>query len=178
MLVQLNRQDDGRRDTTTSTGLPLNVATTRTLHPVVAVLGHPGRIAALPAHLPPGWVLRRPRDIDDVHPDDIVLLNRATVEDVTTARRVLPRRTRVVALVDETAPAELVAGVLTAGADVCVRGGRPAILAGHLVACRRRQLADRWEAIQKAFGGGPAGTGTPAPHLWSPLAVSEVTDRR
>jgi hypothetical protein len=153
MLVQLNRQDDGRRDTATSTGLPLNDATTRTSHPVVAVFGHPGRVASLPAHLPPGWLLRRPRDLGDVNPDDIVLLSRATVEDVATARRVLSRRTRVVALVDETAPAELVAGVLTAGADVCVRGGQPAILAGHLVACRRRQLADRWEAIQKALGG-------------------------
>jgi hypothetical protein len=29
-----------------------------------------------------------------------------------------------------------------------VRGGHPAILAGHLVACRRRQLADRWSHLQ------------------------------
>ena len=56
----------------------------------------------------------------------------------------LPRRTRIVALVDPDAPAELVAGVLTAGADACVRGGQAAILASHLVACRRRQLAERW----------------------------------
>ena len=42
--------------------------------------------------------------------------------------------------------------MLTAGADVCVRGGQLAILAGHLVACRRRQLADRWSDLQAAAG--------------------------
>ena len=157
MLGQLNRRDDGHRDTATSTGLPLNTAATGTLRPVVAVLGHPGRVASLPSYLPAGWVLRRPRDLDDVDPDDIVLLTRATVAEVAMARRVLTRRTRVVALVDETAPAETVAGVLTAGADVCVRAGRSAILAGHLVACRRRQLADRWAAMQSAIASGNAG---------------------
>jgi hypothetical protein len=128
----------------------LNSATTGTLPPTVAVLGHPGRIAALPAHLPAGWTMRRPRDLDDVAPNDIVLFTSATVADVTTARATLPRRTRIVALVDAEAPVELVAGVLTAGADVCVRGGQPAILASHLVACRRRQLADRWAGLQNA----------------------------
>ena len=117
---------------------------------VVAVFGHPGRVAGLPSHLPTGWAVRRPKDLDDVDPDDIVLFSAASVADVTMARAVLPRRTRVVALVDQEAPAELVAGVLTAGADVCVRGGQPAILASHLVACRRRQLADRWVALQSA----------------------------
>jgi hypothetical protein len=43
-----------------------------------------------------------------------------------------------------------VAAVLTAGADVCVRGGVPSILASHLVACRRRQLADRWAGLSAA----------------------------
>jgi hypothetical protein len=143
MLVQLD-QDDQRGYTA------LNSATTRSLPPTVAVLGHPGRVAALPAHLPAGWTMRRPRDLDDVHPDDIVLFSGATVADVTTGRAVLPRRTRIVALVDEASPAELVAGVLTAGADACVRGGQPAILASHLVACRRRQLADRWAGLQNA----------------------------
>jgi len=37
--------------------------------------------------------------------------------------------------------------VLTAGADTCVRGGQPAILASHLVACRRRQVSDRWATL-------------------------------
>jgi hypothetical protein len=138
------------RHTATTIDLPLNSATSRTLPPVVAVFGHPGRVAALPAHLPSGWSLRQPRDLDDVRPDEIVLFSNASVADVTTARAVLPRRTRIVALVDAEARAELVAGVLTAGADVCVRGGQPAILASHLVACRRRQLADRWAKLQNA----------------------------
>jgi hypothetical protein len=136
MLVQLN-----------GTGLPYNTATTGGMRPVVAVLGHPGRVAGLAEHLPTGWSLRVARDLDDVLPDEILLFTQAKEYDIVTARAVLPARTAVVALVDSNAPAELVAGVLTAGADVCVRGGLPAILAGHLVACRRRQLADRWASL-------------------------------
>jgi hypothetical protein len=73
----------------------------------------------------------------------------ATVGDVDLARRRLPGRTSIVALVDEAAPGEVVAGVLTAGADACVRGGHPAILASHLVACRRRQVAGRWARLDR-----------------------------
>ena len=148
MLVQLNRDQERRPFTITETDLPLNPATTRSMSPVVALFGHPGRIAGLAERLPNGWELRRPSDLDDVRPDEIVLFAQASVHDVATARAVLPGRTRIVALVDSAAPAELVAGVLTAGADVCVRGGQPAILASHLVACRRRQLADRWARLQ------------------------------
>jgi hypothetical protein len=148
MLVQLNRDKGHRPLTATATDLPLNIAMTKSQRPVVAVFGQPSRVAALPAHLPAGWSVRRPRDLDDVRPEEIVLFSNATVDDVTTARAVLPRRTLIVALVDSEARAELVAGVLTAGADVCVRGGQPAILASHLVACRRRQLADRWAHLQ------------------------------
>jgi hypothetical protein len=147
MLVQID-QNDGRRRSVTTVDLPMNSATSRTLPPVVAVFGYAGRVAALPAHLPTGWTLRHPRDLDDVGPTEIVLFAGATVAEVTTARAVLPRRTRIVALVDADARAEIVAGVLTAGADVCVRGGQPSILASHLVACRRRQLADRWAELQ------------------------------
>jgi hypothetical protein len=147
MLVQID-QNDGRRHSATTVDLPLNSALSRTLPPVVAVFGYPGRVAALPAHLPTGWTMRYPRDLDDVGPDEIVLFAGATVAEVATARAVLPRRTRIVALVDAEARAEIVAGVLTAGADACVRGGQPSILASHLVACRRRQLADRWAKLQ------------------------------
>jgi hypothetical protein len=148
MLVQLNSHFDRRSVTPTAIDLPLNQATTTRTSPVVAVFGEPSRVAGLPAHLPRGWTMRRPLDLDDVRPDEIVLFSNASVHDVTTARAVLPRRTRIVALVDAVAPAAAVAGVLTAGADVCVRGGHPAILASHLVACRRRQLADRWSWLQ------------------------------
>ena len=94
-----------------------------------------------------GWSLRRPVDFDGVAPGELVLLAGAEPGQVATARAVLPARTRVVALVDDHAPAEVVAGVLTAGADVCVRGGQPAILASHLVACRRRLVAQRWARL-------------------------------
>jgi hypothetical protein len=151
MLVQLNRTIAPRDFSITATDLPVNPATvplqTRGPRPVVAVFGHPGRIAGLPQHLPRGWELRRPAGVDDVAPGEIVLLAGTNVREVSMARAVLPARTRVVALVDDEAPAEVVAGVLTAGADVCVRGGQPAILASHLVACRRRDLAQRWARI-------------------------------
>jgi hypothetical protein len=105
-------------------------------------------VASLGAHLPAGWRLRYPKHIDEVLAEEIVLFSGATEADVLRARAALPVRTRIVVLLDDDARAELVAAVLTAGADVCVRGGMPAILASHLVACRRRQLADRWHNVQ------------------------------
>jgi hypothetical protein len=145
MRVQLDRREH-RSFSATETDLPLRPATA-TPPPVVAVLGRPGRVAGLPAHLPAGWTMRVAGNLDDIRPDEIVLFTDAGVAAVHTARGVLPRRTRIVALVDPDAPAELVAGVLTAGADGCVRGGQAAILASHLVACRRRQLAERWATV-------------------------------
>jgi hypothetical protein len=115
--------------------------------PTVAVLGQPSRVAALPQHLPHGWRMRMADGLDTVRPGELVVLSGATVHDVRLARAVLPQATRLIALIDDWAAAELVSGVLTAGADVCVRGGHPGILAGHLVACRRRQLSDRWAAL-------------------------------
>ena len=148
MLIQLNRNDVNRAFAPNSTALPAPDLNSHRSHPVVAVFGHPGRVAGLQAHLPLGWVLRHPGTLDEVEPGELVLFSGATEQDVLTARAVLPARTRIVALVDDVAPAELVAAVLTAGADVCVRGGLPAILASHLVACRRRQLTDRWAGLQ------------------------------
>ena len=148
MLVQLDLREH-RPFTATATDLPLGPASA-TPPPVVAVLGRPGRVAGLPAHLPAGWTVRIARDLDDVRRDEIVLFTDAGVGPIGTARAILPRRTRIVALVDPAAPAEMVAGVLTAGADACVRGGQPAILASHLVACRRRMLAERWATVVPA----------------------------
>jgi hypothetical protein len=148
MLVQLNSATAPRDFSITGRDVPVNPATvpaqSRGPRPVVAVFGHPGRVAGLAHHLPRGWSLRHPGNLDDVRPGEIVLLAGTSVREVGTARSVLPARTRVVALVDDEAPPEVVAGVLTAGADVCVRGGQQAILASHLVACRRRDLAQRW----------------------------------
>jgi len=147
MIVQLNRSESHRTSTPTATDLPLAGLTRHPAGPVVAIFGHPGRVAGLTAHLPAGWTTRQPRDLDDLRPEEIVLFARAAPAEVTTARAVLPRQARIVALVDEDAPAELVAELLTAGADACVRGGQPAILASHLVACRRRQLSERWAPL-------------------------------
>jgi len=150
MLVQLDRNETHRPPTPTATDLPLAGLARQPADPVVAVFGHPGRVAGLTAHLPAGWSTRQPRALDDVAPGEIVLLTHAAIADVATARAVLPRQSRIVALLDEDAPAELVAGVLTAGADACVRGGQLAILASHLVACRRRQLSARWASLAAA----------------------------
>jgi hypothetical protein len=116
-------------------------------HPTVAVLGQRSRVASLPPHLPHDWTVRMIAGLDDVRPGDLLLISGASPHDVRLARAVLPEQTRIVALIDDWAAGELVAGVLSEGADVCVRGGHPGILAGHLVACRRRQLAQRWSEI-------------------------------
>ncbi|GIE48858.1 hypothetical protein Ani05nite_23920 [Amorphoplanes nipponensis] len=150
MLVQLNRNQTNRAFTPNSTAVPVPDLPSPRRGPVVAVLGHRGRVATLGAHLPSGWSLRHPDTLDGVRPGEIVLFSGATEADVLAARAALPRRTRIVVLVDDDARAELVAAVLTAGADVCVRGGLPAILASHLVACRRRQLADRWTNLSES----------------------------
>ncbi|WP_433361556.1 hypothetical protein ACQPZX_28710 [Actinoplanes sp. CA-142083] len=152
MLVQLNRNNGARDFSATATALPLNPAmlpASTGPRPVVAVLGPRGRVAGLEHHLPSGWSVRYARDLDDVSADELLLFSGPAVRDIALARRLLPSRTQLVALVDDTAPAETVAAVLTAGADACVRGGQPAILASHLVACRRRQLAGRWARLNE-----------------------------
>jgi len=152
MLVQLNRNTGARDFSATATGLPLNPAAlpaTTGPNPVVAVLGPTARVNGLAQHLPAGWSVRHAKDLDDVSPDELLLFTGPAIRDVALARRLLPGRTQLVALVDDAAPAETVAAVLTAGADACVRGGQPAILASHLVACRRRQVAGRWTQLNR-----------------------------
>jgi hypothetical protein len=144
MLVQWNHDQPHHIVEVAATDVPLPGFGPAGHRPVVSVFGHPGRVAELAGHLPAGWSMRRPRGLDDVHFDDIVLIGGAVERDIDAARAVLPRHTALVAVVDEFASAAEVAAVLTAGADVCVRAGRPAILASHLVACRRRQVTDRW----------------------------------
>lgn len=160
MLVQRNRNDHGHRWDAAATDVPLpgfNPAP-RTAAPVIGVLGRVDRVAGLRAHLPGGWSLCSRADLREAATDDIVVIGGATEGDVRAARDVLPRRTAVVAVVDVDAPPGAVAAVLTAGADVCVRGGQPAILAGHLVGCRRRQGAGYWPALDLD----PAAVSTPA----------------
>src|SRR5690349_24648723 len=133
MLVQLDRNNGARDFSATATGLPLNPAMLPAgagSRPVVAVLGPRGRVTGLAQHLPSGWSVRYADDLDDVGLDELLLFVGPAVRDIALARRLLPGRTQLVALVDDTAPGETVAAVLTAGADACVRGGQPAILAG------------------------------------------------
>ncbi|OJF11623.1 hypothetical protein [Couchioplanes caeruleus] len=144
MRVQLNRSDRNEAFMPNSTTVPVPGLDRQRSDAVVVVLGHSGRVAALAAQLPAGWSVRFAASACAVRPGEIVLISGAREDVVRDARAVLSGRTRIVALVDEDAGADLVTAVLTAGADACVRGGQPAILASHLVACRRRQLADRW----------------------------------
>ncbi|GAA0578536.1 hypothetical protein GCM10010172_74210 [Paractinoplanes ferrugineus] len=152
MLLQIDRQSGARDFSATGTDLPLNPAGLPVgtgPRPVVAVLGSAGRVSGLARHLPAGWSVRFADDVDGVAADELVLFAGPAIRDIALARRLLPSRTQIVALVDDAAPAEIVAGVLTAGADACVRGGQPAILASHLVACRRRQMAGRWAHVNQ-----------------------------
>src|SRR3982750_3669074 len=66
MLVQLDRREQ-LPFSATATDLPLGPSTA-TPHPVVAVLGRPGRVAGLPAHLPNGWPMRVGRALDGIRP--------------------------------------------------------------------------------------------------------------
>ena len=77
MLVQLNRSDSHRTSTPSDIELPLAELVHEPAPPVVAVFGQRGRIAGLEAHLPAGWSIRAPRDLDDVRPDEIVLFTHA-----------------------------------------------------------------------------------------------------
>ena len=144
MIVQMRRTDSRVPFSPTAVDVPLAAFAAEPPSPAVVVVGQPGRVAGLGSHLPEGWSLRLAAGMHDVDGEEILLLAPASVDEVIAARDLLPRRARIAVLVDDDAPAELVAGVLSAGADVCVRGGQPAILASHLVACRRRQLAGRW----------------------------------
>ena len=149
MLVQLNRGDRNAAFAPNSTAVPVPGLDRQRPDAVVVVLGQAGRVAALAAQLPAGWSVRFEASAKAVRPGEIVLVSGARAEAVAAARAVVSARTRIVALVDEDAGADLVTGVLSAGADACVRGGQPAVLASHLVACRRRQLADRWLNVSR-----------------------------
>ncbi|MFI5493795.1 hypothetical protein [Actinoplanes sp. NPDC051859] len=144
MLVQLNRGDRNVVFAPNSTAVPLSGSDRQRTDAVVVVLGQTGRVAALATHLPAGWSVRFEGSADAVRAGEIVLMSGACAEAVGAARALVSGRTRIVALVDADAGAEVVTAVLAAGADACVRGGQPAVLASHLVACRRRQLAERW----------------------------------
>jgi hypothetical protein len=106
-------------------------------HPVVRVLGG-APVDRLARSLPASWEVRSRPNLDRLADGELVLLLRPPVRMIDAVRRQLPVRGCLVVVIDVDAPAEMVAAVLQAGADVCVRDGSPAILAGHLLAAHRR----------------------------------------
>ncbi|MDW5323702.1 hypothetical protein [Plantactinospora sp. KLBMP9567] len=102
------------------------------------VFGDITRVAGLSLHLPATWSTRPGQDITNVKDDDLVLLVRPTIDEVAAMDRKLAQRPQLVVLLDESCPAATIAAVLEAGADICVRATSSAVLASHLLACRRR----------------------------------------
>jgi len=97
-----------------------------------------GVVAGLVRHLPSSWTVTPAAGVAAAGPDDLALLVYPTPGEVAAAHRSLGGGTRLVVLIEATATADHVAEVLEAGADTCVRAGSTPVLAGHLVACRRR----------------------------------------
>lgn len=106
--------------------------------PAVRVLGDMTRVAGVVRHLPASWSVRPALNLDGIAHDELVLLVCPDVDDVAAADRQLKGRPQLVVLLDELSPVGTVAAVLEAGADVCVCVGSSAVLASHLIACRRR----------------------------------------
>ena len=97
-----------------------------------------GVVAGLVRHLPSSWTVGPAAGVAAAGPDDLALLVYPSAAEVAAAHRILGGGARLVVLIEATAPADRVAEVLEAGADTCVRAGSTPVLAGHLVACRRR----------------------------------------
>lgn len=106
----------------------------------VRVVGDALAVAGLVRHLPDSWTVSPAASVAAAGPDDLALLVYPTAGEVAAAHRALGGGARLVALIEPTATAERVAEVLEAGADTCVRAGSAAVLAGHLIACRRRTV--------------------------------------
>ncbi|MEO3748867.1 hypothetical protein [Plantactinospora sp. B5E13] len=102
------------------------------------VFGDITRVAGLSLHLPATWSIRPSQDITNIKSGDLVLLVHPTINEVVAMDRQLAHRPQLVVLLDESSPAATIAAVLGAGADVCVRASATAVLASHLLACRRR----------------------------------------
>ncbi|MFE9205580.1 hypothetical protein [Micromonospora sp. NPDC007230] len=120
--------------------------------PTVAVLGDPTLVTGLARQLPTAWRVLPTPSIDCVQPGDLVLLICPHVDTVGPTHRRLPAGCTLAVLVDHDAAASAIADILQAGADVCVRAGSTAILAGHLVACHRRASRPPSPAVDRTTG--------------------------
>jgi hypothetical protein len=103
---------------------------------VVAVLGREMALDALATALPAGWSV-----LSYAAPEaalaDVVVLFAATPEAVRGLRRV-SRGIPIVAVASPGAEAEVILGLLGAGADACVRASDARLVAAHVLACIRR----------------------------------------
>ncbi|GAA1037191.1 hypothetical protein GCM10009557_50010 [Virgisporangium ochraceum] len=104
----------------------------------VRVVGDALAVAGLTRHLPDSWTVSPAASVAAAGPDDLALLVYPAAAEVAAAHRTLGGGARLVVLIEPTATDEQVAEVLEAGPDTCVRAGSAAVLAGHLIACRRR----------------------------------------
>jgi hypothetical protein len=104
----------------------------------VLVAGPSARLHDLQRFLPDGWEV-----VHTVgHPDVVVLVEPAR-SAVTQACLTYPAAS-IVAVLGPYGDHDEVVRVLNAGADACVRSRQPAMVAAHVEACRRRQLASPW----------------------------------
>jgi hypothetical protein len=110
----------------------------------VLVVGPTTRLPDLGAFLPQRWVLPRRTELtgEPHHPDIIVLIEPAG--SLVSAACLANPTASVVAVLSPFSDHDDVVRVLEAGADACVRTTNTAIVAAHVEACHRRQLASPW----------------------------------
>lgn len=105
----------------------------------VAVVGPTLRKGNLAPYLPKHWTVTWHRHVEVGDPDILVLLA-ASDAKVRDARRRRPD-TVILVVLSLLDAADSVVAVLDAGADACVRTDTAGVVATHVRACRRRQLA-------------------------------------
>jgi DNA-binding NarL/FixJ family response regulator len=112
----------------------------------VLVAGPTARMHDLAAFLPDAWVVLRRERLDGtpVHADIIVMLEPFAAA-ITRACLADPQAA-VIAVLSPYSDHEDVVRTLDAGADACVRTQNAAIVAAHVEACHRRQVASPWYA--------------------------------
>lgn len=110
-------------------------------HTSVLLIASPGRLTDLDRHLPHSWrVFRREQLPAGGRDPDIVVLDDPGPRAVTEACLRHPTAA-IVAVLGPYSDHQAVVDVLEAGADACVRSATVAVIAAHLEACQRRQVA-------------------------------------
>jgi hypothetical protein len=109
---------------------------------LVEVVGSPATARLLAAACPPGWRVAA-TDVPTHHPcvDFVVLVVPSAARVREVAARC--RGAEFAVLLDRRAPAAEIVEALDAGATACLRDAPAGLVAGHLVACRRRRAGTR-----------------------------------